>query len=223
MMLRSVFGIILMVLCGVAVTYAQERFDNAVRDDMFRGFAGNQAAMRNALSVIDAKLQEDPNHAEALVWRGAAHYFEAGQAFRAGDVARGRDLAASAMADLDRALSLAPRTIGVLIPRATVLLAAARNQPDPARARDLATLAATDFEAAFAIRQRTFDQLGQHNRGEYLSGLAESWALAGDKAAAERYLQRVIAELPNTRYADRAAAKLANWDDHGALNCQSCH
>jgi hypothetical protein len=220
---RRLFGMILAVLCGVAVSQAQERFDNEVRDDMFRGFAGNEAAFKNAMSVIDAKLQQDPDHAQALVWRGAARYFQAGQAFRAGDVARGRELAASGMSDMDRALSLEPKAIGVLIPRATTLLAAARYQPDPTRARDLAARSAADFETAFALRQGAFDKLGQHNRGEYLSGLAESWALAGDKAAAERYLQRIVAELPNTRYAERAAAKLANWNDHGALNCQSCH
>jgi hypothetical protein len=207
----------------MAAGHAQERFDNAVRDDMFRGFAGNEAAFKNAMSVIDAKLQEDPDHAQALVWRGAARYFQAGQAFRAGDVARGRELAASGLSDMDRAVSLAPKAIGVLIPRATTLLAAARFQPDPQRARELAARSATDFETAFALRQNVFNQLGQHNRGEYLSGLAESWALAGDKAAAERYLQRIVTELPNTRYADRAAAKLADWNDHGALNCQSCH
>jgi len=223
MMLRSLFGIILMVLCGVAVGHAQERFDNEVRDDMFRGFAGNEAAMRNALAAIDAKLQEDPNHAQALVWRGAARSFQAGQAFRAGDIARGRELAASGTSDMDRAVSIEPKSIGVLIPRASTLLAAARFQPDPARARDLATRAAADFETALAIRQGVFDKLGQHNRGEYLSGLAESWALAGDKVAAERYLQRILAELPNSPYAERAAAKLANWNEHGALNCQSCH
>jgi tetratricopeptide (TPR) repeat protein len=223
MALRWFFGMILVVLCGVVVSYAQERFDNAVRDDMFRGFAGNEAALKNALATIDAKLQEDPNNAQALVWRGAARSFEAGQAFRAGDIARGRELAASGMSDMDRALSLEPRTIGVLIPRASTLLVAARFQPDPVRARDLASHAAADFETALAIRQGVFDKLPQHNRAEYLSGLAESWALAGDKAAAERYLQRIVAELPNTRYADRAAAKLANWNDHGALNCQSCH
>jgi hypothetical protein len=86
----------------------------------------------------DVASQEDPNHAQALVWRGAARSFQAGQAFRAGDIARGRELSASGMSDMDRAVSIEPKSIGVLIPRASTLLAAARFQPDPARARDLA-------------------------------------------------------------------------------------
>ena len=104
-----------------------------------------------------------------------------------------------------------------------VLLPAARNQRDPARTRDLAARAAADFETALAIRKPVFDRLGQHNRGEYLSGLAESWALAGNRDKAEDYLRRILVELPNSPYAARAAAKLANWDDRRPLNCQSCH
>jgi tetratricopeptide (TPR) repeat protein len=220
---RLVFITVIITVGITAASLAQERFDNQVRDDMFRAFGGNEAAFKNALSIIEEKLRENPNHAEALVWRGAARYWEAGQAFAAGDYAGAEALAAVAMVDMDRAIALKPSNIGVLIPRAAVLLAAARNQRDPARVRDLATRAATDFETALAIRQPGFDHLGQHNRGEYLSGLAESWALAGNQDKAERYLQRILAELPNSPYAERAAAKSANWSDQRALNCQTCH
>jgi hypothetical protein len=115
------------------------------------------------------------------------------------------------------------RAIGVLVPRAAVLLAVARNQRDAARMRDLAGQSAANFESALALRRNAFHNLGQHNRGEYLSGLAESWALAGNKESAEGYLRRILAELPNSVYAERAAAKLANWDERRPLNCQSCH
>ncbi len=220
---RLVFITVIITVGITAASLAQERFDNQVRDDMFRAFGGNEAAFKNALSIIEEKLRENPDHAEALVWRGAARYWEAGQAFAAGDSAGAQALAAVAMVDMDRAIALKPSNIGVLIPRAAVLLAAARNQRDPARVRDLATRAATDFETALAIRQPAFDHLGQHNRGEYLSGLAESWALAGNRDKAERYLERILAELPNSPYAERAAAKSANWSDQRPLNCQTCH
>jgi tetratricopeptide (TPR) repeat protein len=218
------FGLAILAAAGVAAaSLAQERFDYQVRDDMFRAFGGNEAALKNALAMIEEKLSEDPDHAEALVWRGAAQYWQAGRAFGAGDIAGARALAATGLADMDRAIALQPRTIGVLVPRAAVLLTAARNQRDPERARDLAAGAAADFETAFAIRRPAFQQLGQHNRGEYLSGLAESWALAGDADKAESYLRRILAELPNSPYAERAAAKLGDWNDRRPLNCQSCH
>jgi len=209
---------------GIATaSLAQERFDYAVRDDMFRAFGGNEAAYKSAMLTIEEKLRGQPDHAEALVWRGAGLTFKAGQAFAAGDAATGQTLAKTGMADMDRAYELAPNNIGVLIPRSAVLLALARGQRDADRTRDLAARAASGFEAALAIRQRAFAQLGLHNRGEYLSGLAESWALAGDRDRAEGYLRRVLGELANSPYAERAAAKLADWNDRRPLNCQSCH
>ena len=223
-MRRSICVGVIMAMLGLsAAAIAQERFDYQVRDDMFRAFGGNEAAFKNAMAKIDATLAANPDHAEALVWRGAGTYWKAGQAFRGGDAAGARALATAAMADLDRAIALAPRDIGVLIPRAAVLLVAARNQPEPARARDLAARAAADYETPFALRQAAFAGLGLHNRGEYLSGLAEAWALAGDRDKSETYLRRILADLPGSPYAERASAKLGDWSYRGQLNCQSCH
>jgi hypothetical protein len=49
------------VIAPVAV--AQERFDYAVRDEMFRAFGGNEAAYKSAMSTIEEKLREQPDHA----------------------------------------------------------------------------------------------------------------------------------------------------------------
>ena len=222
---RSFLSIALVAAAAglAAASRAQERFDYTVRDAMFRAFGGNEAAFKHAQAIIDEKLREDPDHAEALVWRGVGRYFQAGRAFGTDDVSAARQLTADAIADMDRAIGLQPRNIAVLIPRAAVLLVAARNQRDPARTRDLAARAATDFETALALRQPDFAGLAQHNRGEYLSGLAESWALAGQREKAEAYLRRILAELPGSPYAQRASAKLADWSDQRALNCQTCH
>jgi len=223
-MMRVAFiGMIMTALGAAAIAAAAERFDYQVRDDMFRAFGGNEAAMKNAMAKIEETLAAEPDHAEALVWRGAAAYWKAGQAFRAGEIERARSLAATAMADMDRAVALEPTNIGVLIPRAAVLLGAARNQPEPARARGLAARAAGDYETALALRQNAFVGLGQHNRGEYLSGLAEAWALAGERDKSEGYLRRILAELPGSPYAERASAKLLDWSDRRPLNCQTCH
>jgi len=217
-------GIVVVATVGIATTsQAQERFDYQVRDEMFRAFGGNEAALKSAMATIEEKLKEHPDHGEALVWRGAGRTWMAGRAFEAGDLAGARAMAAEGRVDMDRALALEPVNVGVLIPRAAVLLGVARNQRDAVRTRELATHAAANFETALALRREAFEGLGQHNRGEYLSGLAESWALAGNQGRAERYLRRILAELPNSRYAERAAAKLANWEDRQPLNCQSCH
>ena len=223
-MKRRLLAITVLAAVGfAAASFAQERFDNLVRDDMFRGFAGNEAAFKSAVSAIDEKLRENPDYAAALVWRGAARYFQAGRAFRAGDIDGGRSLATDAMADLDRASASQPNSIEILIPRAVVLLSIAKHQTNPQRARNLAVRAAAEFEAALAIQLPVFDRLGLHSRGEFLSGLAESWALAGDRGKAEGYLRRILAELPNSPYAERATAKLADWSDPRPVNCQTCH
>src|SRR5436305_9544321 len=112
---------------------------------MLRAVGGTEAALRNGMAKIEETLAANPDHAEALVWRGAGTYWKAGQAFRSGDVAGGRAMVTAAMADLDRAIALAPRDIGVLIPRAAVLLVAARNQPEPTRGRELGGHAAGDY------------------------------------------------------------------------------
>ena len=222
-MWRTCSFVLGIIAISFTVGNAQERFDVQIRDNMFRGLAGNEAAFKSVMLTIEEKLAEDPDHAAALVWRGAGRYCSAGQLFRSGDIAAAQSMARAAMADIDRAYVLQPANIEVLIPRATVLLVAARNQRDSTQARNLAGRAAAAFESAFALRQVTFDQLGQHNRGEYLSGLAESWALGGERVKAEAYLRRTLSELPNTRYAERAAAKLADWNNRQPLNCQSCH
>ena len=223
-MMRVAFiGMIMTALGAAAIAAAAERFDYQVRDDMFRAFGGNEAAFKNAMAKIEETLATNPDHAEALVWRGTGTYWKANLAYRAGDIAGARTLVAAAMADMDRAIALEPNAIAVLIPRAAVLLVAARNQPDPARARDLAAQAAAGYEAAFAQRRPGFDKLGLHNRGEYLSGLAEAWAIAGERERSETYLRRILAELPNSPYAERASAKLGDWGDRRPLNCQTCH
>src|SRR5438067_7490315 len=90
------FGSVVVVAVGIAASsLAQERFDYQVRDDMFRAFAGNEAAFKGAMTTIEEKLKEHPDHGEALVWRGAGRSFMAGRAFAAGDTEGGRAMAAA--------------------------------------------------------------------------------------------------------------------------------
>src|SRR5690348_7982661 len=91
----ALIGLLAATLGTAAI--AAERFDYQVRDDMFRAFGGNEATLKSALAKIDATLAADPDHAEALVWRGAAAYWKAGQAYRAGDAGGARALATAAM------------------------------------------------------------------------------------------------------------------------------
>src|SRR5215813_1192577 len=137
------FGSVVLVAVGItASSLAQDRFDNQVRDDMFRAFGGNEAAFKSAMATIEEKLKEQPDHGGALVWRGAGRTWMAGRVLESGDTVSARAMAAAGMADMDRAFALEPNNIGVLVPRAAVLLAVARNQRDAARKQELAGQAA---------------------------------------------------------------------------------
>src|SRR5215470_19804517 len=96
-------AIVITILAAVGIA-AQERFDYTVREDMFRAFGGNEAALKSAMATIEEKLKEQPDHGEALVWRGAGRSWMAGRAFEAGDMAGGRAMVAAGIADMDRAL-----------------------------------------------------------------------------------------------------------------------
>ena len=71
---------------------AQQRFDFKVREDMFAGMDGDTAAFDRAMKLIADTLAADPDHAEALVWRGDGRLFLAGQAFQRGAIAEGQAL-----------------------------------------------------------------------------------------------------------------------------------
>ncbi|MDI1283488.1 MAG: hypothetical protein PSV46_03760 [Reyranella sp.] len=101
------------------VALAQQRFDFKVREDMFAGMDGDTAAFDRAMKLIADTLAADPDHAEALVWRGDARLFLAGQAFQRGAFKEGQTLSAGGLADMDRAVALAPNDIAVRVPRAT--------------------------------------------------------------------------------------------------------
>src|SRR5260370_32897057 len=70
---RSFLSIALVAAAAglAAASRAQERFDYTVRDAMFRAFGRNDAAFKHAQAIIYEKLREDPDHAEALLLRGA--------------------------------------------------------------------------------------------------------------------------------------------------------
>ena len=102
--------ILVLALSTSFAALAQQRFDFKVRADMFAGMDGDPAAFDRAMKLIADTLATDPNHAEALVWRGDGRLFLAGQAFQRGATAEGQALMAQGVADMDRAVSLARLT-----------------------------------------------------------------------------------------------------------------
>ncbi len=222
--MRWIFVLVLAFSISLAAL-AQQRFDFKVREDMFAGFDGDTDAFERAMKLITDTLAADPDHAQALVWRGDARLFLSGQAFQRGAIGEGQTLAGQGIADMNRAVSLAPTDIAVLIPRATGLMPFARglrpfNRPEADR---LTKIAIGDFEFVVAANAANWSKLKEHGRGELLGALADGWLELGDVAKANVYLDRMSAELPGTPYARNAAQRRADPAARVALTCLGCH
>ena len=204
---------------------AAERFDYVVRDDFFAGLRGDTARLDRAMKVCEDLLAKNPRHAEALVWHGAALMIQAGQAFQRGDGDAARALSNRGVGEMEAAVTIAPADPGVLVPRGTVLSAAARNVRDSERATAFLRTAVGDYEKAVGVQTPSFPQMSEHARGELLGGLADGWQRLGDEDRARGYLTRMVAELPGSPYADAATKWLALKPMRGgpSLTCVGCH
>ena len=202
---------------------AQQRFDDKVRSDMFAGFDGNRASLDRAMQLLESTLAAEPDHAEALIWRGAGRLFLSGEAFTMNAFDVGQRLSNQGLADLERAYRLRPEAIGVRAARAPALLPFARGlRPfNQAEADRLTATAIGDFE--FVMAASNWDTLGGHARGELLGGLATAWLDLGQPAKAMPYLDRMVGELAGSPYAANAALRRADPSARTPLTCLGCH
>ena len=217
--------LVLLVFATSLAALAQQRFDFKVREDMFAGMDGDTVAFDRAMKLIDDTLAREPDHAEALVWRGDGRLFMAGQAFQRGDVAASRKLYTDGLADMERAVALAPTDIAVRVPRASGLLPTARavRRTDRAEADRLTRIAIDDFEFVLQVSQPRWSRMSEHGRGEVLGALADGWLMLGEGAKAGVFLERMMSELPGTPYARNAAQRRADPTARVALTCLGCH
>ncbi|MGH9632898.1 MAG: hypothetical protein ACRD7E_31725, partial [Bryobacteraceae bacterium] len=202
---------------------AGERFDHKVRNDFFAGFSGNQEALERAMKSTEDTLRKEPDHAEALVWHGSGLYYQSGMAFRSGDQAKGMEIFKRGLAEMDRAVELEPKNVGVRIPRGASLLSGSRFMP-PDIARPLLEKAVNDYETVYELQKNHLNQLGVHPRGELLFGLAEGLGRLGEQEKATRFFEQILRDMKGTPYADRAAL----WMENKSLpiektGCIGCH
>ena len=199
------------------------RFDEIVRADFFAGFRGDAARLERGMKLCEDELATNPTNADALVWHGAGLMFLAGEAARRQDFAAAGERAQRGRAEVDRADQLAPDSLSVMLVRAVVLNASAPNVRDQAQGRMMQEAAVAGFERALVIQTPYLDRLSEHSRGELLAGLAEGWSRLGDTERSRGYLERIVKELPNTRYQTRARAWLEDGPQSGPMTCLTCH
>ncbi|MEM6472070.1 MAG: hypothetical protein AAF802_21090 [Planctomycetota bacterium] len=200
-----------------------ERFDLEVREDIFAGLNGDEEALKRGVQKCDQALAKNPDHAEALVWRGAAKVFQSGQAFGGGDRTKGMKLWMEGLHEMNQAKKLEPDNLGVMIPRAAVMINAGRNAPD-FMGRPVLESVREDFEATYESQKETFNELGEHPQGELRMGLADVYRLLGETEKSKAQLDAIVKEMPGTEYAQRAAEWLkAKPTQKLAHNCIGCH
>lgn len=198
------------------------RFDHLVRNDFFAGFNGDQEALERGMKAAEQALAENPDHPEALVWHGAGLFSMSGAAFRAKDFERGTDLWNKGLAEMDRAVALAPDHVGVRIPRGAPLLTVSRFVP-PDRQRQLLDRAKQDYLHVYKLQQARFESLPMHSKGELLLGIADAMDRTENFSAAKPWLERAAS------LGDKVYAPLAKkWLDEGTLapmsrTCKGCH
>jgi hypothetical protein len=200
------------------------RFDELVREDMFSGLAGDDAAFNRAMKLCETRLAANPNDPEAMVWHGAGTYFRAGLAFSSGDRETGLKLRKEGTQEMDSAVKLSP-TIRTLIPRGALLLAAGRRIKDPTVRERTLKQGISDFERVLELDKQAFPGRCEHAKGELLGGLAEGWYRLGKEQEASVYLKRIMAELPGTAYSKAAESLVKNKSpaDQASVTCLGCH
>ena len=122
--------LVLVILLTTGALRAQTRLDSdQMRNDLFAAMAGNTDALKRILDASQKMLAQNPDHAQALVWRGAAtisSFFMEAQKGNAGVT-----VFQKGAADMDRAVALAPDDIEVRIMRSVLYGPASRQFPPP--------------------------------------------------------------------------------------------
>jgi hypothetical protein len=222
----------LCLTAAMALVAAQDQrpknvpFYTWVREDTFGGFlADDMVRFERGMKKAQEYLDADPNHMEALDWIGAGTIYRAVRAFKAGDDANGDKLFAEGMAKMDKAIAGAPMDLGIRATTGGTLVALAAQLPDR-HYKSALEKARDQYAILFKAQAAQIDQLPLHLKGEALAGVAETEFRVGDRAQANVYLDKIIAGMPGTRYAQIAETWRKSPDSVGKsdrLACQSCH
>jgi hypothetical protein len=198
-------------------------FDEMVRENFFEGFQGDEAALEKGMKACEEILAKQPKHAEAMVWLGGGQVFKSGQHFQKGRIADGMKNWQEGIKNMDTASELEPDNIGVLIPRAAVLLPASRGLPAAIKKPVLEGVL-KNFEHVYEMQKNDLEKLGEHPLGELRMGMADTYRMLGKIDKSREQLESVIKELPTTEYATEAKKWLdSKPTDRLAHNCIGCH
>ena len=194
-----------------------------LREDYFGAYLGNDlASFARAEAKAKELLEADPGDDGARGWLASGKLYQASRAYQAGRAEEGAQLFEAAMKEAQRSLMkknpTAVRTLG-----AAYVLFADRFPADKQQ------ILSKDGRDLFALVRRQedamLDKMPLHFKAEVLAGQAQSAMRLGLQEEATKYLNEIVARLPNTHYAQTAEKWLADpaSASKSQLVCQSCH
>jgi len=216
---------LLVVLVTTGALMAQTRLDsNQMRNDLFSAMGGNPNALKRLSDTSQSALDQNPDHAQALVWHGAATIGSFFMEAQKGNTQAAVAIFQKGAAEMDRAVSLAPDDIEVRIMRSVLYAPASRQFPLPL-ARDMLEKARTDLQHTYDLQQSRLSELGTHPLGELLQALADVNSRQGRTDDAEKYYRLIQTMLKDTEYATRAGEWMKTKQPlpEAQTNCIGCH
>jgi hypothetical protein len=205
---------------------ATPRFDALVRIDFFAGMMGDTARLERGMKFCEEILSKNPKHADALVWHGGGLLARAAQSYAKGDAIAGDSLWKRGLKEMNDAVRLEPRNMGVKIGRSATLIGLAQSGWDPSDAggRALLQSALKDYEEVYQWQKPFFPKLSMHSRGELLFGLASGWSILGESRKALKYLRLIVEECRGTKY-EREAQRWLGVTPLPVVqhDCTGCH
>ena len=204
---------------------APQRFDMLVRNDLFAGFAGNQAALERGMAACAQALAANPQNAEALVWHGAGLGLRERTSVSAGRL-RKRRRAVDARDGGDGQSRGArarerrrPDTARRCAAAGDALHADSRPRGRCSKKRWATTSTCSRCKRSY------FSTLGDHPKGELLFGLAEGYSRLGRLDKARVDFEQLTKDAPASGHAPAATLWLADGTPPAVkgLGCVGCH
>ena len=227
-MAKSAFIVSLFTIAVFGQTFDKRlSIHTLVREDIFAGILTNDLErLARGEQSVNRLLTERPNaNAPLLSWKGAIALYRSVAAYEGKRDAE-FDLQYKQAMDLfsEAKRVAAPGDIGVAAVSGGMLLLFADRLPERYRAASYAA-AYEAYNAMWKLQGGAIDKMPVHMRGELLAGLAQSAQRTGRAEESSRYLEQIIASLPDTPYASRAKAWNARPEIAGrsSLTCQTCH
>lgn len=197
-----------------------------VREDIFAGWrSNNMERFERGEANIERMLEQRPDRkAELLAWKGGATLYRAVLAFEADQSEEFESLYKEALDLHEQARQAGPRegVVHAVVGGSYVVF----GDRLPEKYRDHAWTACYDgYHKLWSGQSKFLANLPVHIRGELLAGLIQSSQRLGREDDLNKFLDKAIEVLPETRYA-RVAQK---WKDDPTvaatenISCVGCH